>query len=86
MPTADEITAALGEISQRGFYRVYFERRDQLLAFVAAISRILANAIGACASYSRYLTRRSPVWSRTIPRDSGIAPAPSLPFQVARRG
>jgi hypothetical protein len=42
LPTTAEITATLAEISQPGFYRVYFEHRDDLIAFVAAMSRQIA--------------------------------------------
>ena len=40
------------------------------------ISRIFATAIGAWASYSRNLTRRPPVWSRTTPENRATPPAP----------
>ena len=42
-------------------------------------------AIGACASYSRNFTRRPPVWSRTTPEKSAIAPAPGSLDRLGRR-
>ena len=50
-----------------------------------AISRILAAAMGACASYSRNFTRRPPVSSRTTPEKSTSPPAPGSPTAAITR-
>ena len=56
---------------------------DQRARMAAPISRILASAIGAWASYSRNFTGRPSVWLRTTPEKITTPPAPGSSTRAA---